>query len=97
MPSLSKMRNRYFLIVCSLRLSSRAVSRLLRPSATRATTCSSRGVRSWRRVELSTRSEGTTDINRTGRDAELRAPAQGAGEKLRLHAVGVRNQDGDCG
>src|SRR5882762_1255075 len=44
MPSLSKMRKRYFLMVCSLRPSSRATSRLDRPSATSATTCSSRGV-----------------------------------------------------
>ena len=49
-------------MVCSLRLSSRAVSRLLRPSATRATTCSSRGVRSWWPPELSTRSDGTSEI-----------------------------------
>src|SRR5438552_15527948 len=41
------MRNKYFLIVCSLRQSSWATSRLLSPSATRATTCSSRGVRSF--------------------------------------------------
>jgi len=32
MPSLSKMRNRYFLMVCSLRQSSRSTSRLLKPS-----------------------------------------------------------------
>src|SRR5882724_6459150 len=38
------MRKRYFLMVCSLKESSCATSRLLRPSATRATTCSSRGV-----------------------------------------------------
>jgi hypothetical protein len=31
MPSLSKIRNRYFLMVCSLRASSRATSRLLKP------------------------------------------------------------------
>ena len=34
MPSLSKIRNRYFLIVCSLRASSCATSRLESPSAT---------------------------------------------------------------
>src|SRR5207249_3763754 len=59
MPSLSKMRERYFLMVCSLRLSSRATSRLLKPSATRATTCSARGVSSLIPRELTMWSEGT--------------------------------------
>ena len=37
------------------------------------------------------------NIDGAGGNAELRAPAQGAGEKLRLHAIGVRNEDSDCG
>jgi hypothetical protein len=45
-------------MVCSLRQSSRATSRLLRPSATRANTCSSRGEQSHPR-ELTIWSEGT--------------------------------------
>src|SRR6184192_4366863 len=53
------MRNKYFLIVCSLRQSSWATSRLLSPSATRATTCSSRGVRSFTPKALTMRREGT--------------------------------------
>src|SRR5438128_5055135 len=53
------MRNKYFLIVCSLRQSSWATSRLLSPSATRATTCSSRGVRSFTPKALTIRREGT--------------------------------------
>ena len=55
------MRKRYFLTVCSLRLSSSAVSRLLSPSATRATTCSSRGVSSARPWVFTTRNEGTSE------------------------------------
>src|SRR5438105_9247820 len=53
------MRNKYFLMVCSLRQSSWATSRLLSPSATRATTCSSRGVRSFTPKALTIRREGT--------------------------------------
>src|SRR6266568_5384823 len=45
MPSFSNMRKRYFFTVCSLNPNSVATSRLLNPSATRATTCSSREVR----------------------------------------------------
>src|SRR5205823_6090326 len=58
-PSLSKILIRYFLIVCSLNASSSATSRLLSPSATSATTCSSRGVSSLTPLALTTRSAGT--------------------------------------
>jgi len=37
-----------------------------------------------------------SDIDRAGGDAELGAAAEGAGQKLGLHAVGVGNEDGDC-
>src|ERR1035438_3835596 len=62
MPSFSKMWKRYFLMVCWLRLSSPAIWRLPRPSATSATTCSSRGVSRRLPRELSTRSEGTSEM-----------------------------------
>jgi hypothetical protein len=39
--------------------------------------------------------EDRGDIDWAGGDAELGAPAQGAGQKLRLHAVGIRNEDAD--
>src|ERR1700726_688589 len=54
-PTLSKIRSKYFLMVCSLSPSAEATPRLVRPAATSATTCSSRGVRSDLPVELSTR------------------------------------------
>ena len=37
------------------------------------------------------------DVDGAGGDAELGAAAQGAGEKLRLHAVGISNEDCDGG
>ena len=36
-------------------------------------------------------------VDGAGGDAELGASAQGAGEELRLHAVGVGDEDGDGG
>lgn len=35
-------------------------------------------------------------VDGAGGDAELGAAAQGAGEKLRLHAVGIGDEDCDC-
>ena len=62
-PELLENPKRYFLIVFWLRLSSRAISRLASPSATSATTCSSRGVSIGLPPEFTTRSEGTSEIN----------------------------------
>ena len=58
-PSFSRIRNCYFFTVCSLRPSSLATSRLLRPSATSATTCSWRKLRILSPLALNPRSHGT--------------------------------------
>jgi len=58
-PTLSKIRKRYFFAVCSLSPSSRANSRLLSPSATTATTCSSRGASRLKLLAVTTRRDGT--------------------------------------
>src|SRR5207237_8219918 len=66
-PSFSNIRNRYFLIVCSLRFNSRAIWRLPIPSETSPTTCSSRGAsRKWP-PELTTRIDGVPENMSTSR------------------------------